>query len=54
MPGISISESYNIAIQVKNYKGEISDENINIIIDQVNKAEEYGWEDGKLIDKFWL
>ena len=23
----------------------------NIIIDQVNKAEEYGWEDGKLIDK---
>ena len=52
VPGIS--ESYNIAIQVKNYKGEISDENINIIIDQVNKAEEYGWEDGKLIDKFWL
>ena len=51
IPGISISESYNIAIQVKNYKGEISDENINIIIDQVNKAEEYGWEDGKLIDK---
>ena len=49
VPGIS--ESYNIAIQVKNYKGEISDENINIIIDQVNKAEEYGWEDGKLIDK---
>ena len=46
-----ISENYNIAIQVKNYKGEISDENINIIIDQVNKAEEYGWEDGKLIDK---
>ena len=51
VPGISISESYNIAIQVKNYKGEISDENINIIIDQVKKAEEYGWEDGKLIDK---
>ena len=49
VPGIS--ESYNIAIQVKNYKGEISDENIKIIIDQVNKAEEYGWEDGKLIDK---
>ena len=46
-----ISENYNIAIQVKNYKGEISDENINIIIDQVKKAEEYGWEDGKLIDK---
>ena len=46
-----ISENYNIAIQVKNYKGEISDENIKIIIDQVNKAEEYGWEDGKLIDK---
>ena len=49
VPGIS--ENYNIAIQVKNYKGEISDENINIIIDQVKKAEEYGWEDGKLIDK---
>ena len=49
VPGIS--ENYNIAIQVKNYKGEISDENIDIIIDQVNKAEEYGWEDGKLIDK---
>ena len=49
VPGIS--RSYNIAIQVKNYKGEISDENIDIIIDQVNKAEEYGWEDGKLIDK---
>ena len=49
VPGIS--RSYNIAIQVKNYKGEISDENIKIIIDQVNKAEEYGWEDGKLIDK---
>ena len=38
VPGIS--ENYNIAIQVKNYKGEISDENIDIIIDQVNKAEE--------------
>ena len=49
VPGIS--ENYNIAIQVKNYTGEISDENINIILDQVNKAEEYGWEDGKLIDK---
>ena len=46
-----ISENYNIAIQVKNYTGEISDENIDIIIDQVNKAEKYGWEDGKLIDK---
>ena len=51
IPGISISGSYNIAIQVKNYTGNISDENIKIIIDQVNKAEEYGWEDGKLIDK---
>ena len=49
VPGIS--ENYNIAIQVKNYKGEISDENIDIIMDQVKKAEEYGWEDGKLIDK---
>ena len=51
VPGISISESYNIAIQVKNYTGNISDENIKIIIDQVNKAKKYGWEDGKLIDK---
>ena len=52
IPGISISESYNIAIQVKNYKGEISDENINIIIDQVDKAKRYKWENnGKLIDQ---
>ena len=53
VPGISISESYNIAIQVKNYKGKISDENINTIIDQVKKAEKYGREEeeGKLIDK---
>ena len=52
VPGISISESYNIAIQVKNYEGEISDENINIIIDQVNKAKGYKWENnGKLIDQ---
>ena len=52
VPGISISESYNIAIQVKNYKGEISDENINIIIDQVDKAKGYKWENnGKLIDQ---
>lgn len=41
-------------MQVKNYKGKISDENINIIIDQVNKAEKYGWEDGKLIDKILI
>ena len=52
IPGISISESYNIAIQVKNYEGEISDENINIIIDQVDKAKGYKWENnGKLIDQ---
>ena len=53
IPGISISESYNIAIQVKHYKGKISDENINTIIDQVKKAEKYGREEeeGKLIDK---
>lgn len=49
--GISISGSYNIAIQVKNYTGNISDENIKIIIDQVNKAKKYRWKDGKLIDK---
>lgn len=51
VPGISISGSYNIAIQVKNYTGNISDENIKIIIDQVNKAKKYRWKDGKIIDK---
>lgn len=52
VPGIPISESYNIAIQVKNYEGEISEENINTIIDQVNKAKGYKWENnGKLIDQ---
>lgn len=52
VPGISISESYNIAIQVKNYEGKISDENIDIIIEQVNKAKGYKWENnGKLIDQ---
>ena len=50
VPGIS--RSYNIAIQVKNYEGKISDENINIIIDQVDKAKRYKWENnGKLIDQ---
>lgn len=50
--GLSNLEKYNIAIQVKNYKGEISDYNIDNIIKQINKAEEYGWEnDGKLINK---
>ena len=50
--GLSNLEKYNIAIQVKNYKGEISDDNIDNIIKQINKAEEYGWKNnGKLIDK---
>ena len=50
--GLSNSEKYNIAIQVKNYKGEISDDNVNNIIEQINKAKGYKWEnDGKLIDK---
>ena len=55
VPGISISESYNIAIQVKNYKGEISDENIDNIIQQINKAEVYEWENnGKVIGKILI
>ena len=50
--GLSNSEKYNIAIQVKNYKGEISDDNVNNITEQINKAKGYKWEnDGKLIDK---
>ena len=50
--GLSNSEKYNIAIQVKNYKGEISDDNVNNIIEQINKAKVYKWEnDGKLIDQ---
>jgi len=50
--GLSNLEKYNIAIQVKNYKGEVSDYNIDNIIKQINKAEEYRWENnGKLINK---
>ena len=50
--GLSNLEKYNIAIQVKNYKGKISDDNINNIIEQINKAKRYKWEnDGKLIDQ---
>lgn len=50
--GLSNSEKYNIAIQVKNYKGEISNDNVNNIIEQINKAKGYKWEnDGKLIDQ---
>lgn len=51
VPGISISGSYNIAIQVKNYTGNISDNKIDEIIKQINKAVEYEEEEGKLIDK---
>ena len=39
-------------MQVKNYNDVISDNNIDNIIKQINKAEEYVWENnGKLIDK---
>ncbi|WP_314715279.1 hypothetical protein [Leptotrichia wadei] len=55
VPGISISESYNIAIQVKNYEGKISDENIDNIIQQINKAKVYEWENnGKVIGKILI
>ena len=51
VPGIS--RSYNIAIQVKNYTGNISDNKITEIIEQINKAgdNEYEEEESKLIDK---
>ena len=51
VPGIS--RSYNIAIQVKNYTGNISDNKIAEIIEQINKAgdNEYEEEESKLIDK---
>ena len=50
--GLLNLEKYNIAIQVKNYNDVISDNNIDNIIKQINKAEEYGWENnGKLINK---
>ena len=51
VPGIS--RSYNIAIQVKNYTGNISDNKIAEIIEQINKAgdNEYEEEESKLIEK---
>ena len=50
--GLSNLEKYNIAMQVKNYNDVISDNSIDNIIKQINKAEEYVWENnGKLIDK---
>ena len=50
--GLSNLEKYNIAMQVKNYNDVISDNNIDNIIKQINKAEKYVWENnGKLIDK---
>lgn len=50
--GLSNLEKYNIAMQVKNYNDVISDNNIDNIIKQIKKAEEYVWENnGKLIDK---
>lgn len=50
--GLSNLEKYNIAMQVKNYNDVISDNNIDNIIKQINKAEKYVWgNNGKLIDK---
>lgn len=50
--GLSNFEKYNIAMQVKNYNDVISDNNIDNIIKQINKAEKYVWENnGKLIDR---
>ena len=50
--GLSNLEKYNIAMQVKNYNDVISDNNIDNIIKQINKAEKYVWKNnGKLIDK---
>jgi len=50
--GLSNLEKYNIAMQVKNYNDVISDNNIDNIIKQINKAEKYVWENnGKLIGK---
>lgn len=50
--GLSNLEKYNIAIQVKNYRNVISDDNIDNIIQQIKKAEVYEWKNnGKLIDK---
>ncbi len=51
VPGIS--RSYNIAIQVKNYTGNISDNKIAEIIEQINKAgdNEDEEEESKLIEK---
>ena len=51
VPGIS--RSYNIAIQVKNYTGNISDNKIAEIIKQINKAgdNEDEEEESKLIEK---
>ena len=48
-----ISENYNIAIQVKNYTGNISDNKIAEIIKQINKAgdNEDEEEESKLIEK---
>ena len=51
IPGIF--ENYMIAIQIKNYKYVVS--NIDKIIEQINKSEEYEWSNNrKLIDKILI
>ena len=51
IPGII--ENYMIAIQIKNYKYVVN--NIDKIIEQINKSEEYEWSNNrKLIDKILI
>lgn len=51
IPGIF--ENYVIAIQIKNYKDVVN--NIDTIIEQINKSEEYEWSNNrKLIDKILI
>ena len=51
IPGIF--ENYMIAIQIKNYKYVVN--NIDKIIEQINKSEEYEWSNNKkLIDKILI
>ena len=51
IPGIF--ENYMIAIQIKNYRDVVN--NIDTIIEQINKSEEYEWGNNiKLIDKILI
>ena len=51
IPGIF--ENYVVAIQIKNYKDVVN--NIDTIIEQINKSEEYEWSNNrKLIDKILI